>query len=134
MFFIVENNLGLTTTEVNFSQVGKENVQTALSLVCYDSELHKAMEWVFGTSFICRDMDVAKRVTFDKNIMKKSVTLEGDVFDPAGTLTGGEIFRTFYRLCKKVRGLVIEDKNILSDCFIYLLCQLCDFKFLQFRR
>ncbi|XP_047490218.1 structural maintenance of chromosomes protein 2-like [Penaeus chinensis] len=69
--------------------VGKENVQTALSLVCYDNELHKAMEWVFGTSFICRDMDVAKRVTFDRNIMKKSVTLEGDVFDPAGTLTGG---------------------------------------------
>lgn len=70
-------------------QVGKENVQTALSLVCYDSDLHKAMEWVFGTSFVCRDMEVAKCVTFDKNIMRKSVTLEGDVFDPAGTLTGG---------------------------------------------
>ncbi|KAK3869016.1 hypothetical protein Pcinc_025643 [Petrolisthes cinctipes] len=69
--------------------VGKENVQTALSLVCYDNELHQAMEWVFGTAFICRDMDVAKRVTFAPNIMKKSVTLDGDVFDPAGTLTGG---------------------------------------------
>nr|XP_045609046.1 structural maintenance of chromosomes protein 2-like [Procambarus clarkii] len=69
--------------------VGKENVQTALSLVCYDHDLHKAMEWVFGSSFICRDMDVAKQVTFHNNIMRKSVTLDGDVFDPAGTLTGG---------------------------------------------
>ncbi|ROT64973.1 putative structural maintenance of chromosomes protein 2 isoform X2 [Penaeus vannamei] len=65
------------------------NTATALEVTAVESELHKAMEWVFGTSFICRDMDVAKRVTFDKNIMKKSVTLEGDVFDPAGTLTGG---------------------------------------------
>uniref|UniRef100_A0A0P4WHI6 Structural maintenance of chromosomes protein n=1 Tax=Scylla olivacea TaxID=85551 RepID=A0A0P4WHI6_SCYOL len=69
--------------------VGKENAQTALSLVCYDSEVHKAMEWVFGSSFVCRDIDSATKVAFDKNIMRKAVTLEGDVFDPAGTLTGG---------------------------------------------
>lgn len=49
------------------------------------------MEWVFGGSFICKDMDTAKRVTFDQHILKKSVTLEGDVFDPAGTLSGGNI-------------------------------------------
>lgn len=71
------------------SLVGKENVQTALSLVCYERELHKAMEWVFGSSFICRDMNVARQVTFHNNIMRKSVTLDGDVFDPAGTLSGG---------------------------------------------
>ncbi|XP_071521625.1 structural maintenance of chromosomes protein 2 [Panulirus ornatus] len=76
---------------VNYAEnmVGSENVQTALSLVCYDRELHKAMEWVFGSSFVCRDMDIAKQVTFDKNVMRKCVTLDGDVFDPAGTLTGG---------------------------------------------
>ncbi|MPC39477.1 Structural maintenance of chromosomes protein 2 [Portunus trituberculatus] len=70
-------------------EVGKENVQMALSLVCYDSEVHKAMEWVFGSTFVCREMDSAMKVAFDKNIMRKTVTLEGDIFDPAGTLTGG---------------------------------------------
>ena len=70
-------------------QVGRENAQSALSLVCYNSDLQKAMEWVFGVSFICTDMETAKRVTFDPQIMKKSVTLEGDVFDPSGTLSGG---------------------------------------------
>lgn len=64
-------------------------METALSLVCYESELHKAMEWVFGTSFVCKDMDVAKTVAFHKDVSRKCVTLDGDVFDPAGTLTGG---------------------------------------------
>ena len=48
------------------------------------------MEYVFGNSFVCKDMDCAKQVTFDDRINKKSVTLDGDVFDPAGTLTGGK--------------------------------------------
>ena len=29
------------------------------------------------------------QVTFDKNILTRSVTLAGEVFDPSGTLTGG---------------------------------------------
>ncbi|KAJ8305459.1 hypothetical protein KUTeg_016004 [Tegillarca granosa] len=48
-----------------------------------------AMEYVFGSAFVCKDMDTAKKVTFHEGIMKKSVTLSGDSFDPAGTLTGG---------------------------------------------
>jgi structural maintenance of chromosome 2 len=35
------------------------------------------------------DAETAKRVTFDKDVRIKSVTLEGDVYDPAGTLQGG---------------------------------------------
>jgi len=49
------------------------------------------MEFVFGNSFVCTDMDTAKKVTFDERVNKKSVTLDGDSFDPAGTLTGGMI-------------------------------------------
>jgi len=64
-------------------------VQTALSLVGFKSELQPAMEYVFGSSFVCKDMDAAKQVTFDERINKKSVTLDGDSFDPSGTLTGG---------------------------------------------
>jgi len=47
------------------------------------------MEFVFGNTFVCKDMDCAKQVTFDELIKKRSVTLDGDSFDPAGTLTGG---------------------------------------------
>lgn len=80
--------------------VGKNNAQTALSLIGYESELRAAMEFVFGNAFICKDMNTAKKVTFDSRIMKKSVTLDGDSFDPAGTLTGGARARTGSVLAK----------------------------------
>nr|XP_006630128.1 PREDICTED: structural maintenance of chromosomes protein 2 [Lepisosteus oculatus] len=71
------------------SLVGNDNVHTALSLVGYESELQKAMEYVFGTTLVCDCLDNAKKVTFDKRVMTKTVTLGGDVFDPQGTLSGG---------------------------------------------
>lgn len=45
--------------------------------------------YVFGSNFICPDQSTAKRVTFHERILTKSVTLDGDVMDPSGTLTGG---------------------------------------------
>lgn len=70
--------------------MGKGNVHTALSLIGFEKDLQAAMEFVFGSAFVCQDMDTAKKVTFDERVSKKSVTLEGESFDPAGTLTGGE--------------------------------------------
>uniref|UniRef100_A0A8B9W2M6 Structural maintenance of chromosomes protein 2 n=1 Tax=Bos mutus grunniens TaxID=30521 RepID=A0A8B9W2M6_BOSMU len=69
--------------------VGPNNVHVALSLVEYKPELQKAMEFVFGMTFVCDNMDNAKKVAFDKRIMTRTVTLGGDVFDPHGTLSGG---------------------------------------------
>ncbi|ESP01316.1 hypothetical protein LOTGIDRAFT_212851 [Lottia gigantea] len=69
--------------------VGKENVSTALSLVGYEKDLQTAMQYVFGSCFICPDMDTAKKVTYNDGVLKKTVTFDGDSFDPAGTLTGG---------------------------------------------
>lgn len=74
-----------------FPQVGPNNVHIALSLVEYKPELQKAMEFVFGTTFVCDNMDNAKKVAFDKRIMTRTVTLGGDVFDPHGTLSGGKV-------------------------------------------
>lgn len=71
-------------------QVGKDNARTALSLIDYDGNLQSAMEFVFGSTFVCTDMNAAKKVTFDERVQKRSVTLGGDSFDPAGTLTGGK--------------------------------------------
>ena len=47
------------------------------------------MAYVFGDTFVCADKQSAQAVTFNKNIGVKSVTLEGDVYDPSGTLSGG---------------------------------------------
>ena len=69
--------------------VGKTNVSTALSLVSYEPEVEPAMKYVFGRSFVCRDSKSAREVTFNPDIKTKCVTLDGDVFQPTGTLSGG---------------------------------------------
>ncbi|WWD19905.1 hypothetical protein CI109_104374 [Kwoniella shandongensis] len=66
---------------------GKANL--ALDLVGYSDDVSAAMAYVFGDTFICADKQAAQAVTFNKNIGVKSVTLEGDVYDPSGMLSGG---------------------------------------------
>ncbi|GMH08779.1 hypothetical protein Nepgr_010619 [Nepenthes gracilis] len=73
--------------------VGEENAKLALSLVEYDSELKSAMEYVFGSTFVCKSREAAVKVAFNKdrdfNVKEPCVTLEGDIFQPSGLLTGG---------------------------------------------
>lgn len=70
-------------------RIAPGKVDLALSLIGYDHEVSAAMDFVFGTTLICQDAETAKRVTFDPSVRLKSVTLEGDVYDPSGTLSGG---------------------------------------------
>ncbi|KAF2979405.1 hypothetical protein EK904_006474 [Melospiza melodia maxima] len=57
------------------SLAGHRNLHLALSLIGYEFELQKAMEYVFGTTLVCNNMDNAKKVTFDKRIMSRSASL-----------------------------------------------------------
>ena len=70
-------------------RIAPGKVDLALSLIGYDDEVSAAMDYVFGTTLVCEDAETAKRVTFDPTVRLKSVTLEGDVYDPSGTLSGG---------------------------------------------
>lgn len=69
--------------------IASGKVDLALSLVGYDEEVSAAMEYVFGNTLVCADGETAKRVTFDPNVRMRSITLEGDAYDPSGTLSGG---------------------------------------------
>ncbi|XP_067679791.1 structural maintenance of chromosomes protein 2-like [Haliotis asinina] len=93
--------------------VGKDNVNTALSLIGYEKDLEAAMQYVFGSAFVCEDMNSAKKVTFDEKVMKKSVTLEGDSFDPAGTLTGGARAQTS-SILEKLQEVMEVDEQLRS--------------------
>ena len=66
---------------------GKVNL--ALDLIGYPEDVSAAMSYVFGDVFICADKQAAQAVTFNRNVGVRSVTLEGDVYDPSGTLSGG---------------------------------------------
>ncbi|KAK1886680.1 Structural maintenance of chromosomes protein 2 [Dissostichus eleginoides] len=98
----------------------KDKVHTALSLVGYESDLRKAMEYVFGSTLVCDSLDDAKRVAFDKQVMTKTVTLGGDIFDPQGTLSGGSRSQsasvlTSLQELKEVRDNLNENEAQLQD-------------------
>ncbi|KAJ8984302.1 hypothetical protein NQ317_012272 [Molorchus minor] len=86
---IKANKMDNNTIRLAQELVGKENCRPALSLIQYDKELQNAMEFIFGNVFICKDINVAKQVTFHERIRRKCVTLDGDMTDPSGTLSGG---------------------------------------------
>ncbi|KDO65525.1 hypothetical protein CISIN_1g001073mg [Citrus sinensis] len=98
--------------------VGKENAELALSLVGYSDELKTAMEYVFGSTFVCKSIDAAKEVAFSREIRTPSVTLEGDIFQPSGLLTGGsrrgggDLLRQLHRLAAVESNLVIHQKRL----------------------
>lgn len=77
------------TTSVAKNVAGKDKCHTAISLIGFEHELGPAMKYIFGGSFVCNNLEDARKVTFHDKIMRKTVTLDGDVVDPAGTLTGG---------------------------------------------
>jgi structural maintenance of chromosome 2 len=87
--------------------VGKENVGTALSFVGYAPEVSAAMEYVFGSTLVCSDAGAAKTVAFDDAVKTKCVTLDGDSYDPAGTLTGGS---------RRNGGQLLSQLQALNEC------------------
>ncbi|KAL3610102.1 hypothetical protein D5086_001122 [Populus alba] len=103
--------------------VGKENAELALSLVGYDEELKTAMEYVFGSTFVCKTMDAAKEVAFSREIRTPSVTLEGDIFQPSGLLTGGSrIFQGYtHSFCHKGGGYLLRQLHELAEAESNLL-------------
>merc|ERR1719162_7735 len=64
-------------------------VHSALQIVGYEHELQPAMEHIFGGTLVCDTAATAKQVTFHANVRVRSVTKQGDEYDPRGTITGG---------------------------------------------
>lgn len=104
---IIGNNIPQQTIEFAQRLVGRENCMPALDCIRYDPSLDKVMRYVFGRVFICKDMATANKVTFHPNIHIRSITLDGDVFDPEGILSGGAREEGADRL-----GLVAEIKKL----------------------
>ncbi|KJZ79892.1 hypothetical protein HIM_00606 [Hirsutella minnesotensis 3608] len=93
-------------------------VDLALSLVGYDEQVSAAMEYVFGNTLICADAETAKKVTFDPHVRMRSITLEGDAYDPSGTLSGGSapnssgVLLTLQKLNSLTRQLNDAEKSL----------------------
>ena len=65
----------------------------AKDLVSYNASKYEALlNYVFGTTVICSTSAIAQRVAFDDKLglHAMAITLEGDVYNPAGILSGGD--------------------------------------------
>lgn len=95
-------------------------VDLALSLIGYEEEVTAAMNYVFGNTLVCQDAEIAKRVTFDPSVRMKSVTLDGDVYDPSGTLSGGSapnssgVLVTLQKLHELTREIRTKERQLGS--------------------
>lgn len=87
------NKIAARTLAEKQVHVAKElcpgKVELALNLIGYEAEVSKAMEFIFGTRLICKDAETANKVTFHPQVRCRSITLQGDIYDPEGTLSGG---------------------------------------------
>lgn len=98
--------------------VGPGNARLALSLVGYQEEIEAAMAFVFGSTFVCSSMESAKEVAFHREIRCPSVTLEGDIFQPSGLLTGGsrkgggELLRRLHALSEAESKLAFHQDRL----------------------
>ncbi|KAK0935891.1 Structural maintenance of chromosomes protein 2 [Friedmanniomyces endolithicus] len=93
-------------------------VHLALTLVGYEHEVEKAMEFVFGNTLVAADAATANKVTFDPAVRLKCITLEGDIYDPSGTMSGGSaaqgsgVLLTLQKLNAITTELVQEEEKL----------------------
>lgn len=90
-------------------QIAKEmggNANLALELVDFDESVRNAVEHVFGNTIICSSPEIARAVAFDPNVRTKTVTLDGDVMSPGGTMSGGS---------KGNLGEILSKASILNE-------------------
>lgn len=90
---VTANRLDQRTVEAARMVGGKDNVWAAMDLIEYGKEVEPAICHLFGQALICRDLDTANRVAFDRNVQKVCYTLEGDKVSPGGDMSGGAVSR-----------------------------------------
>ncbi|GMF21420.1 unnamed protein product [Phytophthora lilii] len=98
--------------QVAHQQGGK--VWEAMELIHFKPDLLPAMEYAFGSSIICETSELAKNVTFHRDIKVRTVTLDGDSYDPAGTLQGGSAPSSGTPVLLKLHHLINRTRE-LSD-------------------
>jgi structural maintenance of chromosome 2 len=83
-----------------------------MELIHFKPDLLPAMEYAFGASIICETSELAKNVTFHRDIKVRTVTLDGDSYDPAGTLQGGSAPSSGTPVLLKLHNLINRTREL----------------------
>ncbi|TNJ29865.1 Chromosome segregation ATPase [Giardia muris] len=56
---------------------------------CFISINDTILDYTFGTTVICETLDDANRIAYDRQLGYKCITLDGDIVDASGSISGG---------------------------------------------
>lgn len=92
-----------------------------LELIKYHIHVENSMKHIFGNVIICEDSETAKKLAFDPYVKMKTVTIDGDIYNPTGVLEGGHTAE-LYGVLKKVKEIqrLEEEKRYQSSKLLEL--------------
>ncbi|GKU24781.1 chromosome segregation protein SMC [Clostridium folliculivorans] len=79
----------------------------ASELLDFDKKYEKAINYVLGRTIVSRDMNSALNIAKISGYSHKIVTLQGEVINPGGSLTGGSVYNKHTSIISRKRE--IED-------------------------
>ena len=93
----------------------ESTAQPAIELVGFEEEVRSAVEYVFGSTIVVDGMRAANQIC--DATKTRTVTLEGDVYDPSGTISGGsknQLGTTLAKLTQLAEGSMdLQEKETL---------------------
>ena len=92
----------------------KGYIGVASQLIEYDEKFKKALDYVLGKVVIVDNMDNALIIAKSANHSFKIVTLDGQVLNPGGSLTGGSIYQKSTSIIGRKREIDELEKNAKS--------------------
>ncbi len=93
---------------MNRIKANQEVVGVASELVSYDLRYRQIIENILGSIIVTKDLNVAKNLAKQLNYRYRIVTLEGDVINAGGAMTGGAV--------KRQGSSLLRQKNEIEDC------------------
>ena len=109
--------------------VTRGKAKFGLEFIKFHIHVENTMKYIFSNVIVCEDQETAKKLAFDPYVKMKTVTLEGDIYNPNGVLEGGHT-QELYGVLKKVKEIqrLDEEKRYTSTKLLELQNELVGLK------
>ena len=133
--YLKRNNLGRVTflplNIIKSNKLDTRNIRSnikfigiASDLISYDEKYRNILENILGRTIIIDNIDNGIKFAKETNHKFKIVTLDGEILNPGGSLTGGSLRtngnilsrkRLINEYSKKIKDIKLETNNLISE-------------------